>query len=221
MSTLYTTNQYLTDQVATARLRTAYASEDPAKIRDAERWYRDLDYVKDRVEFTPIVFNPLKRSWVTRMRSIGRNWRQDFDILFGTKTLLMMVQKNIRYLENDELMKNVRNPGMYVSKATNTIFLIHPENATPEEILALSGCYFTDKEYIVAGRRDYIDIDCPVVAGRFMLVRVNTEPFEQPKEEEEIVIAPQSESLSNEKTPEAEGQEEPTEKPQNNKKNKK
>ena len=172
---LLTTNQYLINNISRVQLAAAYATNNPTTIATKERYYLDLKEIEDRVEFTDFLKNNINSKWYVNMTCWGRGYRlapPNSQITVSTGNLLDTIKSNCKYLTTDAEVESVKNPGAYIAKNNNFIFLCVKEGTSVKDALELTGCNFTEREYRYNDKTNYVDVDCPVVAGRMKVVYI-------------------------------------------------
>lgn len=206
---LPTTNQYLLDNVAKARLNEAYATGDAKRIAQAEKYYKDLS--EDECELTTPYEHPEKRDkWVTTLTCRPRGFTIS-RMTFGTGSVYKMIDPAMSLMLTPHSLELATVTNLYYIRDVDRWHLLVHKDANIHEALKMTGWEFKPEEYkvVMFPERNtdfiadgYVEVTGPVVAGRIFITTVYKELYPeagQPKAAAESIVQP--ETLKMDKAP--------------------
>lgn len=184
--------KYLLDIFTAARLKTANDGGDQKAIARAHAAYDGL--VESDVVFGPITRIESLGRYKTSITCKKRNWAAT-SVTFPTGTLKALCGYNIQGVAQLKSLSMADRPGLFYINETDTLYMMTEKDANIFEALKMSGweipatsintvIYPTRKDDIRAV--GHVDIDHPIVTGRFMLDYLVHAQQSQPQSEEEL-----------------------------------
>lgn len=180
MSQTPTINQYLLDLLVAGRIAAAEKTKDPKAIAKANRDYKDL-------KESEVTFGPWARDTKTGVNSVklvakSRNWTIE-KMTFNTGTLAGLSRKNQQGAALISALDLVSIPSLIYVQENDSRYLAVDDGANVFESLKLTGYEFPANSFVptIYGKPKedskavgQVDIDHPIVAGRFLLYYITS-----------------------------------------------
>lgn len=169
-----TINQYLINLIAKAQLAAAEKSKDPKVINAARVKY--LNLTESEVAMGPFVRDEATGKYSVVMTCAGRKW--NYRMVFNTGTLAGLAAEKQQGGAALDALNLATTPVLLFVDANKQLYLVIEENTNAFEALKLTGYEFPADCFVPTfyGKPNetnravgHIDIDHPVVAGRFLL----------------------------------------------------
>jgi len=170
-----TINQYLLDLFTNAQLNAARKSGNQKDIALAEKKYKDL-------QESEVVFGPFNRDlktgkYTVKVSAKARgNWVSS--IGFNTGTIDALSRANQQGAEQIAALDLVSIPALLYVEENKSRYLVVEKDSNISEGLKLTGYSFPEDSFVptIYGKPDsnskavgHVDIDHPIVAGRFLI----------------------------------------------------
>lgn len=187
-----TINQYLLDLFTNAQLKHAYSTNDLKYIALAEKKYKDLD--ESEVVFGQFVRNAKTGRYLVKVSAKGRgNWSNEISLNTGTIDALSRAKQ--QGAEEISALDLVSIPTLLYIEENKSRYLVVEKDTNVSEALKLTGYSFPEDSFVPtiygSPKPDsravgHVDIDHPIVAGRFLIAYIGKGKEEVAKPSETI-----------------------------------
>lgn len=187
-----TINQYLLDLFTTAQLNAAQKTKDQKQIAVAEKKYKDLD--ESEVTFGPFNRDLKTGKYTVKVSAKARgNWVNN--IAFNTGTIDALSRATQQGAEQISALDLVSIPTLLYVEENKSRYLVVEKDTNISEGLKLTGYSFPEDSFVptIYGKPKsdskavgHVDIDHPIVAGRFLIAYLGKGKEESPNPSESI-----------------------------------
>jgi hypothetical protein len=184
MSQVPTIKQYLLDLLVKSQLDAADRTKDPKQIALAEKKYKGL--TEKEVEFGDYVLDPKTGKYSVKLVAKTRNWTLQ-KMTFNTGTIEALSRKNQQGAAQISALEMVTSPGLIYVQENDSRYLAVEPDANIFEAMKLTGYEFPADSFVptIYGepKEDskavgQVDLDHPIVAGRFLLYYIGQHSLE-------------------------------------------
>lgn len=170
-----TINQYLLDLFTTAQLAAADKTKDQKQIALAEKKYKNLQ--ESEVTFGSFIRDAKTGKYSVKVTAKSRgNWV--VNMTFNTGTIAKLSAKNQQGATQVSALDLVSIPTLLYVQENDSRYLVVEKDSNISEALKLTGYSFPEGSFVptIYGKPDatskavgQVDIDHPIVAGRFLI----------------------------------------------------